>query len=116
MPIENVTLLAVHVLAQTKANVPDCGKQSEFLVLKNDGDLSPVSVIDLSYGEMYSQQFTNIVASVMFDLANAEKDPHKVIEKFTELALALRQSAASRDYYIEFLRRLTSSRRGPNAS
>ena len=54
MSFHDITLLAAHVLGQTKANVPDCGKRSQFVVITNDGRLSVAPDFEITFGENYA--------------------------------------------------------------
>lgn len=87
MTLREITLLATHVLHQTKKNVPNCGKESQFISLRVGGELSPVAYYEVAAGDEYSDKFTLLMNSLLFDLANPEKD-------FDETMGAVRGAAA----------------------
>lgn len=68
MTLREITLLATHVLHQTKKNVPNCGKESQFISLRVGGELSPVAYYEVAAGEEYSDKFTLLMNSLLFDL------------------------------------------------
>jgi len=99
MSLRDMTILAAHVLAQTKANVPGCGKQSQFVVIANEGKLSPTSQFDVELGEVETQAYLNLTNDLMFALANPSEDLEKIIEKFRQKATELRERINSIEYY-----------------
>lgn len=99
MSLRDITILAAHVLAQTKANVPGCGKQSQFVVITNDGRLSPTSDFDVELGEVDTEAFINLTNDLIFALANPDEDLDKVVDKFREKATQIRQHVESQDWY-----------------
>jgi 20S proteasome alpha/beta subunit len=94
LSLSEVVLLATHILQQTKNNVPNCGKRSEFMVLKS-GDMSAKSAMEISLGEQYSDSYVRLMSSLLFDLANTDKDFEEIMTLFRALALGLRESHAT---------------------
>jgi 20S proteasome alpha/beta subunit len=94
LSLSEVVLLATHILQQTKNNVPNCGKRSEFMVLKS-GEMSANSAMEISLGEQYSDSYVRLMSSLLFDLANTDKDFEEIMATFRALALGLRKSHAT---------------------
>jgi 20S proteasome alpha/beta subunit len=65
--------LAIYILQQTKSYDAYCGGNSEFIVLWDDGDISPIQNLDVTLGEAYSQAFMQCVSSLFYSAANLEK-------------------------------------------
>lgn len=107
MSFRDVTRLAAHILGQTKANVPDCGKHSQFVVISNTGRLSPTSDIDITFGETYAQQFQGFVSEVMFDLANPDFDMDQIVSKFKDSSRMLRMLVEANRYYQSLMENLS---------
>jgi 20S proteasome alpha/beta subunit len=87
---EEAYLLAAHVLQQTKQHAPNCGKRSEFMLLKHGtGEMIPVWGLQTSYVENYSDQYMRLFGSVFFELSDSAKSFEQAIEHFTPHARGL---------------------------
>jgi 20S proteasome alpha/beta subunit len=83
-------LLAAHVLQQTKQNAPNCGKKSEFVVLKSGtGEMIPVWGLQNSHVENYSDQYMRLFGSLFFELADSTKTFEQAMEHFSPHAMGL---------------------------
>jgi hypothetical protein len=57
MSMEEVVFLSTHILQQTKKHALYCGGKSEFVVIRNTGELRGISTITaLSRSKMYSDR------------------------------------------------------------
>ena len=90
MSLRDIHLLAIHVLQQTKNNVPNCGKQSQFIAL-TDGKISPPSYLDVSLGETYSDDFIQLMNGLLFKLADPDEPLKNIVDTFSAYAEAIRE-------------------------
>jgi 20S proteasome alpha/beta subunit len=83
-------LLAAHVLQQTKQNAPNCGKKSEFILLKSGtGEMIPVWGLQTSHVENYSDQYMRLFGSLFFELSDSTKTFEQALEHFEPHAMGL---------------------------
>jgi 20S proteasome alpha/beta subunit len=68
--LEDVILIATSTLMAIKSYDADCGGDSEFVVVRNDGRLSPVRHLDIGKGERYSEFFDEAVRHLYFAYAD----------------------------------------------
>jgi len=71
--------LAIYILQQTKSYDAYCGGNSEFIILWDDGDTSPIQNLDVTLGETYSQAFMLCVSSLFYSAADLDKTNDAVI-------------------------------------
>ena len=87
---EEAFLLAAHVLQQTKQNAPNCGKRSEFMLLKHGtGEMAPVWGLQTSFVENYSDQYMRLFGSLFFELSDSTKSFEQALEHFRPHAMGL---------------------------
>lgn len=93
MSLNDVAIIAAHVLYQTKQYVDGCGGGSEFLVLHADGKFGQVQWYDIDSGERLSRVCDLVLRNLMLDASNpAASDEHlrSVIEDVYLIAQAFR--------------------------
>jgi len=79
-PFREVVDLAIYILQQAKSYDAYCGGNSEFIVLWDDGDTSPIRNLDVTLGETYSQAFMQCIASLFYSAADLDKTDDAVSE------------------------------------
>jgi 20S proteasome alpha/beta subunit len=90
LTLNETALLAAHILQQTKNNVPGCGKRSEFLVIER-GEMNQMPAMEVSLGEEYSDKYAPLMNSLLFALADENKDFDVTMFEFRALADGLRE-------------------------
>jgi len=67
-------LIGASTLVAIKNYDADCGGDSEFVLLKKDGTMSPIRHLDIAKGEKYSQLFDKATELLYFSYANPRAD------------------------------------------
>lgn len=94
MDLREVIVLATQTLAAVKAHDEGCGGQSELIVLRSDGSLSPVADAEISTSERNISGFEKWARKLMFDFANPQlsaDDFRKKLDSFVETITAGRE-------------------------
>jgi 20S proteasome alpha/beta subunit len=73
-PLEQVVSLAIYILQQAKSYDSACGGKSEFVILWDDGDTSPVKEFNVNLGETYAESFTRCIAPLFYSMADVDKN------------------------------------------
>lgn len=68
LKMEQVSLLATHVLIQVKNYDDSCGGDSQFVWLRKDGTISDVTYFDISQNESYSKWFESTTKMIFYDI------------------------------------------------
>lgn len=81
-PLQDIVPLSIYVLQQVKSYDAGCGEKSEFVVLWDDGDVSPpIQDYDLTIGESYSDIFTKCVSGLFYAAAELADDVEQLRDK-----------------------------------
>lgn len=105
--ISEAVHLAIYILHQAKSYDANCGGESEFVVLRNDGTSSPVKGFDVNLGEEYSVKFTRCVSLMFQALANVNIADSELEGYFTIFAKELSREHHRRKEQIELTTRLS---------
>lgn len=101
---EEAYLLATHVLQQTKQNAPNCGKKSEFILLKSGtGEMIPVWGLQTAHVENYSDQYMRLFGSLFFELADSRNTFEQALEHFRPYAMGLWSSYKTQKAAYEYI-------------
>lgn len=84
MTLPAITTLATEVFLQTKDNVPDCGGNSEFIVLMGvaNGMFGRVVDFNISNVERFSEPFRRGLHEILFAVQNLNFDEDNIKSKF----------------------------------
>lgn len=78
---------AVHVLKQTKNNVPGCGGASQVLMIRaSDGEPADIEQFDISTLEEFSGAFHRAFQSLCFEVVNPESTAEHLRNEIAEFA------------------------------
>ncbi len=119
LSIEEVSLLATHMLIQTKNYDDSCGGDSQFIWFRRDGTVSDIAYFDISQNENYSQWTENARKLIFYDIPNlklTEAEFQSRIRAHTSHLEAIRENLISKkaehDAFIEALTRRVEKRMG----
>jgi 20S proteasome alpha/beta subunit len=100
--------LAIYMLHQAKSYDANCGGESEFIVLWNDGTSVPVRGFDVNLGERYAVEFTQCVSLLFRTFADVET-PKKDLKGLIRLCTGtLIRNLEDRKEKIEIAKKLSS--------
>lgn len=98
--------LAIYILHQAKSYDANCGGESEFVVLRNDGTPSPVTGFDVNLGEAHSVKFTRCVSFIFGALADVSIQDNELGASFKIFVDELTRDHAHRKEQIKLTERL----------
>lgn len=92
--LSEIVPLSIYVLQQVKSYDSACGEKSEFVVLWDDGDVSPpVRDYDVSVGEGYSDIFTKCITGLFYAAAELNEDTETLRDKLhAEMEILVRNN------------------------
>lgn len=86
--LKDVAPLAAYILFEAKSFDVGCGGKSEFVVLSNTGETSPIQSQDITLAEDYAPAFNEATAKLFYAMADLDKsddDMHAAIAKADEI-------------------------------
>lgn len=116
--MDRVLSLAIYILQQTKSYDQTCGGESEFIVLWDEGGISPMEKLSIAIGERFSQGFPTIIQPLFYALADQKMTDEELQPLLDGVVQSMKQfrQAAQLGGLVEGLRKRLARVRKVTAS
>jgi hypothetical protein len=91
--LNDIVAFATYLFHEVKAHDVSCGGKSEFMVVRNTGEISPITTQDIALAEEYSSSFNEASTDMFYAVADLEKSDderdQKMLKAHEKLLLSL---------------------------